>query len=266
MAGSTPLDRIFHSLLGRVFIAVLQTLLTSVILMMTVFFWPSYEVQLLKYILLIGIGLIAGLSARRFLRKNTIILKHLVALGSTALSLAVLFLLSRGFLGINIYYQIGNPDWEGLIQYLITALNSALVITAFPSSPAVEVLPTPAPPREISRPGINLQLPKLSRPASKRAKKSNVKTAAPRKLSLAPTVKPEVKKPTRVKKKRTRKRPIKTEEIKFMGTMEHTCPYCLDPVEPNDPRGVKVCPICKTHHHADCWGITGACQIPHSQE
>jgi hypothetical protein len=27
-----------------------------------------------------------------------------------------------------------------------------------------------------------------------------------------------------------------------------------------------VCPICKTWHHADCWGITGACQIPHMHE
>jgi hypothetical protein len=26
---------------------------------------------------------------------------------------------------------------------------------------------------------------------------------------------------------------------------------------------VKVCPICHTHHHADCWEVTGTCQVPH---
>jgi hypothetical protein len=26
---------------------------------------------------------------------------------------------------------------------------------------------------------------------------------------------------------------------------------------------VKVCPVCKTRHHADCWSVTGTCQVPH---
>ena len=44
---------------------------------------------------------------------------------------------------------------------------------------------------------------------------------------------------------------------------EHRCPYCLDPVTHNDPRGVKECEVCNTLHHADCWAITGVCQVPH---
>jgi ribosomal protein L37AE/L43A len=44
---------------------------------------------------------------------------------------------------------------------------------------------------------------------------------------------------------------------------EHRCPYCLDPVSRNDPRGVKECDVCHTLHHADCWAITGVCQVPH---
>ena len=286
MAGSTPLDKMFQSLIGRVFIAVLQTVLSSVVFLLTIFFWQPFEVPLLKYILVIGIGLIAGFSARRFLRSNTLILIHLVALGSIALSLAILFLISGGFLGVNLYYQVGGPDWGSLIQFLTASINAALVINAFRTPPVVKDIPVSAPARRVASPSpqpgpaislpsttlrasrtrFQLQLPKLIRPAGKKAQKNTVKTTPPAKLSLAPVLKPEVKKPTRVKKKKTRKRSIKTEEIKFVGEMEHTCPYCLDPVEPNDPRGVKICPICKTHHHADCWGITGACQIPHSQE
>jgi len=44
---------------------------------------------------------------------------------------------------------------------------------------------------------------------------------------------------------------------------EHRCPYCLEEVKRNDPRGVKRCEVCSALHHADCWAITGFCQVPH---
>jgi ribosomal protein L37AE/L43A len=44
---------------------------------------------------------------------------------------------------------------------------------------------------------------------------------------------------------------------------EHRCPYCLEPVNRNDSRGVVECQICHTLHHKDCWDITGNCQVPH---
>jgi len=44
---------------------------------------------------------------------------------------------------------------------------------------------------------------------------------------------------------------------------EHRCPYCLEPVTRNDPRGVVECQVCHTLHHKDCWDITGSCQVPH---
>ncbi len=44
---------------------------------------------------------------------------------------------------------------------------------------------------------------------------------------------------------------------------EHRCPYCLELIEPGDQRGVVECEVCHTLHHADCWAITGACQVPH---
>jgi hypothetical protein len=54
--------------------------------------------------------------------------------------------------------------------------------------------------------------------------------------------------------------------VRLVGEMEHRCPYCLEPVEKSDPRGVKVCSICHTRHHADCWAVTGMCQVPHHYE
>lgn len=51
--------------------------------------------------------------------------------------------------------------------------------------------------------------------------------------------------------------------VHLVGEEEHRCPYCLELVDPQDPRGVKICPECRTYHHADCWAVTGACQVPH---
>jgi len=54
--------------------------------------------------------------------------------------------------------------------------------------------------------------------------------------------------------------------VRLVGKEEHRCPFCLEEVVPNDPRGVKICPVCHTHHHADCWDVTGVCQVPHIHE
>ena len=53
------------------------------------------------------------------------------------------------------------------------------------------------------------------------------------------------------------------EALRITGLIEDRCPYCFDIVKRNDPRGVRLCEICGTPHHADCWAITGKCQVPH---
>jgi len=63
----------------------------------------------------------------------------------------------------------------------------------------------------------------------------------------------------RPKRRRSRRKP----HIQFALVEEHRCPYCLDSVTHNDARGVKECEVCHTLHHADCWTITGTCQVPH---
>jgi hypothetical protein len=66
--------------------------------------------------------------------------------------------------------------------------------------------------------------------------------------------------PVRPKRRRgLRRKP----ELQFSVYEEHRCPYCLDLVKRNDPRGVKECEVCHSWHHADCWNITGMCQVPH---
>ena len=68
-----------------------------------------------------------------------------------------------------------------------------------------------------------------------------------------------------VRARKPQVRPQKTPltSVRLTGAVEHRCPFCLEPVNKKDKRGVKVCAICHTHHHADCWEVTGTCQVPH---
>jgi hypothetical protein len=286
MADSKIPDRILGSFWGRFFIVILQTVLVSQLLLLSFLVRLYVNITLLKYIVVLLVGLLAGFSARRFLTRHTRFLQLLAALISTALSLASLHILSAGFIGIDLFFRsTSSPDWQGLIQLGVAALGSILVINAFRSRSAVEeVIAVPQ-----ARTKAKNWLPKLALP---KAKKSNSKvsriapsnrekpkarqaskkkstttlatqktSAAPNKLAVVATSPSKTRQPA----KRTKKKNTKP-EIKFVGKEEHICPYCLDPVLDHDPRGVKICSICKTRHHADCWGITGACQIPHSNE
>ena len=58
----------------------------------------------------------------------------------------------------------------------------------------------------------------------------------------------------------------KKSAVRLVGKIENRCPYCLEIVKPDDPRGIKICPECNTYHHADCWAVTGNCQVPHYHE
>ncbi len=85
-------------------------------------------------------------------------------------------------------------------------------------------------------------------------------TAAPtrsRRRRAAPTAR-------RSRERRIPKRRATTDDgFRVIEVVEDRCPYCLDVIKKDDPRGVTVCEVCGTPHHADCWAITGKCQVPH---
>jgi len=64
-------------------------------------------------------------------------------------------------------------------------------------------------------------------------------------------------------KVKTRKSTVSDSPVRLSTDVEHRCPYCLEVVAPHDPRGIRECSICHTRHHADCWAVTGVCQVPH---
>jgi hypothetical protein len=122
---------------------------------------------------------------------------------------------------------------------------------------------------------------RVKRPARSRAQRSTAVPAAPapkrnlpaaaglgarigrKKLSRPMISRPAAEiRPLRPKPRRSigsRRRPA----VQLAVFEEHRCPYCLEPVNRNDARGVVECQVCHTLHHKDCWDITGNCQVPH---
>jgi hypothetical protein len=178
-------------------------------------------------------------------------------------------------LGSRVLFDFSILDWADGVHLAVSLMMTVLALQAWrrphtaltPVSvqEPVEIapMPTPAPRVNRSRRGRRTTASsngraRSQRPASlrvnsqprARAHSNNGSRATVR--TMEPVLRP--------KKKRLFQRKSK---IQLAMVEEHRCPYCLDPVSRNDPRGVKECEVCHTLHHADCWAITGVCQVPH---
>lgn len=181
-------------------------------------------------------------------------------------------------IGSRVLFDFSNLDWADLAHLTVNLVVTVLALQAWrstvPVPEPVEIvpLPAPAPPVTRSRRGRKSTSSSNGRARVRRAEVSSSHlTPGPQPSPRArsnngthaaahPRVK-KMKEPTvRPKKKRVSQRKPK---IQFALVEEHRCPYCLDAVTHNDPRGVKECEVCHTLHHADCWTITGVCQVPH---
>lgn len=217
-----------------------------------------------------GLGLTAGFISRLPLRERGPLVRWLVALFGLCVGLVFLGWLSKGLLGLNLISQEQESlDWNGLGQIVLGGFSAWLAVRAWSVRPASK--------RPISRlsdairsvfhlrkgstsfSGASLttttSVPNNLAPRKRPTRKSSAKKVrtSPHKKAPQPVVKKRVR--------RTRRRARST--IRLSEAVEHRCPYCLEIVEPDDARGVKICSICHTLHHADCWAVTGMCQVPH---
>ena len=198
----------------------------------------------------VGLGLLSGLYARVSLRLQSAVLRFLVGVISLVAALVFLGWMTWGLGGL----ALGKPreelpDWYGLSQLALGTLGVALAQEAW---------------RDRRRPS------QTSRPASadellRHAHASGTASTAPASAGVGetPRAKTGALAPLGAAwRKLSGSRPRRS-HVRLRGAAEHRCPYCLDPITRRDPRGVVVCPICRTPHHADCWAVTGMCQVPH---
>jgi hypothetical protein len=196
-----------------------------------------------------GLGLTAGFAARWILKRQTVTLRILTAFTAVVIGVIYLSWVKWGSRGISLTLSLADP-----LIWIRPALISIGTIAAFLAMGAwhrtnrtrIEVERREGPPPKPA------PAPSPA-PASVRPPNQQLATPTAPRRSFLP--KPHLQRPKLLRRRR--------HQVRLRSDEEHRCPYCLQSVERNDPRGVTVCRVCHTWHHSDCWAITGMCQVPH---
>lgn len=280
-----------ESLMGRVLVLVLFTSLVGAVLTLLFLVNHLWMPQLLKYAILVATGLAAGFGARRLLIGRNFLVRFLAAGFALFITLGLLNVLSLGYIGLNLLRAYpNNPQWDGALQFALTSVFAALSLRAWRItvhevvveprySPPPASIPAPRPARRSVSRSTRRASPVASRrrTTSQRGAPAFGAAFATWTSQLAAQLNGIFTSPSRgatTRSRKTAKRSASANHhrqrllrrgpaVYLSSKEEHRCPYCLEEVKRNDPRGIKICKVCKTWHHADCWAITGVCQVPH---
>lgn len=240
----------------------------------------------LKYAAIAAVGLTAGYSTRRLLVTRTFYLRLLVSLFALIVALVVLNIASRGYIGLNLLQLYpSTPVWDGGLSLLVAGAAAWLALRAWtgpvrtvlvePRSESAPVIAPPAAQPASGRVRTGVRRPSRTPRVSGSSLAASFNTWRERTAARLSHLLPDgggtgtatrrrkaARKPA--KRKTQPARPsLRSPEVQLLAGEKHICPYCLEEVVKNDRRGVKICKVCKTWHHGDCWAITGVCQVPH---
>jgi hypothetical protein len=228
---------------------------------------PDFPVLLFTFFADVGLGLIAGLGVRTVLRNQNWFVRGVAAAAIVVVGLGVLGYFTDWQVGIG-PLEFGRPtaDWLDVTQLVIGIDTAWIAVRAWH---ATSVRTVAASPRPVSR-----AVPRTSAAGASRIQPSRGWSIWPkarvransvgsgRSVSRRPVLSFQKAAAPVARSRRNglfRRRP----QVQLAVVEDHRCPYCLEPVMRSDPRGTKECEVCHTLHHADCWAITGVCQVPH---
>jgi ribosomal protein L37AE/L43A len=237
---------------------------------------PSFLMDLFA---VLGMGLAAGAGARAAFYVSPGFVKFLSMLFVLPVGLFLLGILSNWQMGIGPLdpWLAGGIDWYQLARLGGAFLVAVLALEAW-LKPASYSVPEPDARRSSDydeharRPASWQAVSRSSQPQAREVHPSvprrNVRLKMGTRASAYSRTSPEDGKivlshKTSHSRSRHRKLSRRKPNLQISHVEEHRCPYCLDEVKRNDPRGVKKCSVCNAVHHADCWDITGSCQVPH---
>ncbi len=192
---------------------------------------PTLMPPTLSLLAAVVLGLASGFLSRWLLAGWRRALQFSASGAALAVALVFMNWLTGGLAGVRFAGRAG-PAWSGLVLLALGFAASWLALRAWQGPVAA---PGPA------------RAPRVHRRVTRRGPRLALRLPAP--LTW----------PARIERARRRRRAAVT----LLGEVEHRCPYCLEIVERRDRRGVVVCPECRSQHHADCWAVTGMCQVPH---
>ena len=255
---------------------------------------PQINAFLLRILILLAVGFMGGLFMRFLFRKVFAVVLILIGLITNVLAVSIIdyFYETEYFLSFvtkDFKFQIPSASDAAQIILLFLISLPAILVFRRKKKPRVSKKEPQQPRRTLSdriKPityqvnpmNWNIRLPKIGKKTSKStavrngnksaASSVHVSTPSSKSIKNRPSLKSTTHKKTLTKK--IKLPGIRTHhmnnDVKLMGEEEHVCPYCLEEVVKNDPRGVVICPECGTWHHKDCWDVTGACGVAHRNE
>jgi hypothetical protein len=248
--------------LGRILTLFLLTWAVGLAFSLLVFLNRSLPTSVIAVGVALTVGLTAGAGARLLLRGDGAALRAAAAMAAAVGGQLILGWLTFGVVGVHFAAVADAPNWGGLTRVGLGLLASALSLRAWrlPRAGTAPLEPLPALPPPISSPRPQ---PAQVAGAVSPPRTGSAGRAHPRRIAAAPGWLPRL---ARLAPRLGRRlgRPGWTRgRVRLSSRAEHSCPYCLEVVRPRDPRGVVTCPVCHTRHHADCWAVTGVCQVPH---
>ncbi len=247
-----------------------------------------------------SLGLLVGLATRFALRQRSWFIQGLASAATSILGLAVLgyftnwqsgigpfqaglvrlHWLDAAHMSLQLPLEFGRSrmDIMDLVHTVIAVDMSWIALRVWkqgprvsgqgsvPSSarrlrrPAQRQQPRPAPPAVTPPAPAPQHIPASTGPAVRSRSQRRRGGGRPVISKAAPAIRPMRAKP---RPRRASKLRPGAAAVHLAVYEEHRCPYCLEPVNRNDPRGTVECQVCHTLHHKDCWDITGSCQVPH---
>jgi hypothetical protein len=251
----SPSDPLYLAL-SRKLVLLLLLMVTTAIGLVALLLQIRLSILVLAFLLTDAVmGLVAGFSVRWILPKKALVLRICSTVAFSTGSLVLLGWFTGWGFGIDLLRagHTGVGWWE--IGQILLATGFALLALFAWQHPSRIVPP-------VTHTGTTKKMLHTRRKPQKRPNRApKPRPASPAtNLTIQPASQSIATQPAKPKWKRANHSKPK---LLLSSQEEHRCPYCLELIDLNDRRGVVECEICHTLHHADCWAITGACQVPH---
>jgi ribosomal protein L37AE/L43A len=266
-ADSSPPFRRPRNLLRKLFLLVLLTAAYALSLVLLFLKATWFPLQLFSFFAGATLAVVAGIATRLLLAQRHWLIRFITATVLSVGGLAMLGYFSEWKIGLDLIpLSRGYVSYEDLIHLVIGITVSWAALWAWyrPASRELEIAEAIEPdsyavmvqPRSLNQPRSWLPQPRMRLGSRVDGHSGN---------GHGPSVRGRLKLMTRqpTRPKRIRNPRARRPHVQLALVEEHRCPYCLEPVVRTDSRGVKECEVCHSLHHADCWAITGVCQVPH---
>jgi hypothetical protein len=245
-----------YMLMARKLVLLLLLMLTTVMVLVALLLKIPPSILWLAYVLaVVLIGLVAGFSVRWIIPRKFPVLRIGLIVTWVIGGLTLIRWFTGWDFGINFKGTAGTLlDWQETGQILLAIGMALLALYAWKR-------PDLGKGKGRQASGAKKKRPTQQKPKKQPEHAPGTRPAGPTPSLAASATSPEPAAGS-VKTKQKRLKQDKP-RLQLSPHEEHRCPYCLELITKDDQRGVVECEICHTLHHADCWAITGACQVPH---